>query len=124
MVYIGLILLACPTVLAWVGNFLDSFWVIGFSVVAQFLVILFCPFFRHRENLWLFISVFLSSFPYCIYIMSILDLFVLDYYNGLLRTAVYCELYIIFLAVSEVFFCCIMRLFRKKQYALNFFDEQ
>lgn len=106
-----------PLVISMISVIKQSVLLFGLFVVAHFVVVRIFPAFKHRESIWMFIMVALSSIPINIYILILLNEWG-DIFNSWIIVNIfrYAMCYIVLLSMEELIMGVITRLIWRRQY--------
>jgi len=112
----GVWTIGLPVVLSIVSVIKNSVILYILFILAHFLVIKITPAFRHRESIWMFVIVAVSSIPVNVMLLEFLrDVGIL--YGGFVNLFMKNLLgYVLLLSVEEVVMGTITRLIWKRQY--------
>lgn len=109
-----------PFVFSWIAVIKHSVFLFTLLFLAHFVLLKIIPGFRGRENLWMFIIVFVSSIPLNLYILRLMNEWELIFGSMLILGILRCILYyIVILSVEEVIMGIFTRLIWKKQYRID-----
>ena len=99
--------------------FTESVWLYVILLLSHFLILLFVPVFKGRENLWMFIAVAISSIP--VNVLAVISLWRYDIAEeiGMLNSVLLCILYYaVLFSIEEIVMGLITRLIWKRQIKL------